>query len=115
MKYLEPNVLFEEHPIGGNVLSSPLERLQLRLEKEEPEWYSGFNYPVPPGVLPSSLIALNFSVCFNQRIVEGMLPSSLQVLHLGFAFDHPISKDVLPQTLKELQLGRPVTNKIIYE
>lgn len=84
LKHLEANYLFENHPIGMNVLPSLLESLLLNtvIPKFENSC-SFYNFHLLPGILPSSLKLLRLSDHFNHPIDKEALPSSLQILHFG--------------------------------
>ncbi|GAM18116.1 hypothetical protein SAMD00019534_012910 [Acytostelium subglobosum LB1] len=66
----------------------------------------GFDRPIPPGVLPPSLLTLMLGpkTEYNRPIVEGTLPQSLTYLLLGESFNHPLPKGVLPDSLTRLDL-----------
>jgi hypothetical protein len=78
--------LFENHPIGENVLPSSLETLILY-------------------TLPQSLKVLRFGEVFNQPIDKDVLPKSLKELHFGCNFNQPIGIDILPRSLKQVHFG----------
>lgn len=71
LNHLEANWLFENHPIGLNVLPYLLETLRFRKTDDHIFIiYSLCNFPLYPGVLPSSLKVLELSGDFNHPIAR---------------------------------------------
>ena len=64
----------------------------------------GFNRPIEPGLLPTSLTHLTLGGDFNQPIGVGVLPPNLTHLTLGGNFNQPIGIGVLPLNLIDLTL-----------
>ncbi|GAM27675.1 hypothetical protein SAMD00019534_108510 [Acytostelium subglobosum LB1] len=88
--------------------SSELTRSQLQLPKSLTSLnIRGLSKPIPPGVIPESLLELSLYNCdYNHPVYPGMLPSTLQTLMFGYDFDQRIEPGVLPASLTELIFGQ---------
>ena len=62
------------------------------------------NCPLPPGVLPPGLSALQCHILYDQPLLPGSLPSTLTYLQLGATFNQPFLPGVLPASLVYLSL-----------
>ncbi|GAM19678.1 hypothetical protein SAMD00019534_028530, partial [Acytostelium subglobosum LB1] len=66
-----------------------------------------YYYPLPPGVLPSTLLILKFSKEseFYHSLDPGSLPNSLHTLRLGSGFNDPLVPGSLPDSITKLTFG----------
>lgn len=64
------------------------------------------------GVLPESLIELNFCDDYDRSLEPNVLPKSLIKLKFGNKFNQKIQENVLPQSLTELSLVDILTKSL---
>ncbi|GAM23710.1 hypothetical protein SAMD00019534_068850 [Acytostelium subglobosum LB1] len=85
--------LYLDHPITPGTLPSSLKTLTII-----------YIHPIIQGTLPSALTSLKL-INFNRIIQPGVLPSSITALDLGHLYAHSLTAKVLPSSLTSLRIG----------
>eukprot|EP01133_Synstelium_polycarpum_P012368 gene12368-14509_t len=66
---------------------------------------SEYNSSIMPGVLPPTLLSIDFGHHFNQPITPGTLPDSLTHVTFGHRFNQLIGPENIPRSLTHIRLG----------
>ena len=65
-----------------------------------------YNQDIIPKVLPESLKIIRFGNDFNIKLTERVLPTNLTELRLGLSYNHDLTEDIVPKQLQYLYVGK---------
>ncbi|GAM25074.1 hypothetical protein SAMD00019534_082490 [Acytostelium subglobosum LB1] len=99
----------------GNSFAQPIVPGVLPASLVHLEFHMGsrFNHPFGEGVLPPSLRTLKLGMLYNMVLTKGSLPPSLSSLTFGYGYDQPFEPGVLPASITSLTFGHSYNQSIL--